>query len=65
MENKTEFLRIVGANIKSIRKKKNIEVKEVAVGLGITVQAFGAIENGKVDLNLSSQPSKSHLAESA
>ena len=46
MKNKEEFLKKVGLNIKQIRKTKNQEVKEAAVGLGVTVQTVGAIENG-------------------
>jgi transcriptional regulator with XRE-family HTH domain len=53
MKNKEEFLKKVGLNIKQIRKAKKQEVKEAASGLGITIQAVGAIENGKVDLNIS------------
>ncbi len=53
MENKNLFLKKIGENIKEIRKSKMQEVKEVARGLGITVQALGAIENGKTDLHIS------------
>lgn len=52
MENKSAFLKKIGENIKYIRKAKKLEVKEVAPGLGISPQAYGAIENGKVDLNI-------------
>jgi transcriptional regulator with XRE-family HTH domain len=52
MENKEAFLKKIGANIKEIRKSKKQEVKDAASGLGISVQALGAIENGKVDLNV-------------
>ncbi len=52
MENKESFLKKIGANIKAVRKEKRQEVKEAANALGITVQAYGAIENGKVDLNI-------------
>lgn len=53
MKNKEEFLKEVGSNIKQIRRAKSQEVKEAAMGLGVTVQTVGAIENGKVDLNIS------------
>ncbi len=52
MENKEMFLKKIGANIKEIRKSKKQEVKDAASGLGISVQALGAIDNGKVDLNI-------------
>lgn len=53
MDNKDEFLKRVGANIRELRKLKNPEVKQAASALGISPQALGAIENGKVDLNVS------------
>jgi transcriptional regulator with XRE-family HTH domain len=53
MENKESFLKKIGANIKEIRKSKKQEVKEAAMGLGISVQAYGKIENGGTDLNIS------------
>ena len=52
MENKEIFLKKIGANIKEIRKTKKQEVKDAAKGLGISVQALGAIENGKTDVNV-------------
>jgi transcriptional regulator with XRE-family HTH domain len=52
MENKEEYLKRIGDNIKEIRKFKKQEVKEAAKGLDITVQALGALENGKVDFNI-------------
>ncbi len=51
--NKALLLKSVGANIKKLRKQKNMEVKEFASKLKITPQAVGKIENGVVDLNLS------------
>ena len=53
MEKKEAFLKIIGTNIKKIRRRKGMEVKEVASKLDITQQGYGAIENGKVDLNIS------------
>jgi transcriptional regulator with XRE-family HTH domain len=53
MENKEAFLNKIGANIREIRKSKKQEPKEVAKGLGISVQAYGQIENGGTDLNIS------------
>ena len=53
MENKEKFLREIGNNIQKIREEKRIERKVVAKSLDITVQAFGEIENGHVDLNIS------------
>ena len=53
MENKELFLKKIGENIKEIRKSRKQEVKFAASGIGISVQAMGAIENGKVDLNIS------------
>lgn len=52
-ENKLAFLRKVGQNLKEIRKEKQMEVKEIASKLKITPQAYGNIENGKTDLNIS------------
>jgi transcriptional regulator with XRE-family HTH domain len=53
MENKDAFLKKIGANIKEIRKSKKYEPKAVAVGLGMSVQAYGKIENAGTDLNIS------------
>ncbi len=53
MENKDAFLKKIGANIKEIRKSKNYEPKAVASGLNMSVQAYGKIENGGTDLNIS------------
>lgn len=53
MENKEIFLKKIGRNIKEIRKLKKQEVKDAASGLGISVQAYGKIENGCTDLNVS------------
>ncbi len=53
MENKDKFLKGVGDNIRNIRIENNLEIKAVASKLGITIQAYGKIENGKVDLNIS------------
>jgi transcriptional regulator with XRE-family HTH domain len=50
---KTILLKTVGANIKKLRKQKQMEVKEFAAKLNISVQAVSKIENGGVDLNLS------------
>ena len=52
MNNKDEFLKKVGENIKNIRNEKGFEIKKVAADLGISPQAYGKIENGKVDLNI-------------
>ena len=51
--NKNSLLKKVGENLKQIRKEKQMEVKEVVAKLKITPQAYGNIENGKVDLNIS------------
>ena len=53
MENKEMFLKKIGRNTKEIRKYKKQEVKDAASGLGISVQAYGKIENGGTDLNIS------------
>jgi transcriptional regulator with XRE-family HTH domain len=53
MENKEAFLKKIGANIRGIRKLKKKEPKDAASGLGISVQAYGKIENGGTDLNIS------------
>lgn len=53
MENKEIYLKKIGKNIKEIRKVKKKEVKDAARGLGISVQAYGKIENGGTDLNIS------------
>jgi transcriptional regulator with XRE-family HTH domain len=53
MENKEAFLKKIGINIKKIRESKNQERKEAAKGLDISVQAYGEIENGGTDLNIS------------
>jgi transcriptional regulator with XRE-family HTH domain len=53
MENKEAYLKRLGTNIREIRKLKKQEVKEAAKGIGVTVQALGALENGKVDFNIS------------
>ena len=53
MENKEVFLKKVGANIRDIRKLKKKEPKDVAKGLSMSVQAYGKIENGGTDLNIS------------
>jgi transcriptional regulator with XRE-family HTH domain len=50
---KSLLLKTVGANIKKLRKEKNMEVKEFASKLKITPQAVGQLENGMVDFNLS------------
>jgi transcriptional regulator with XRE-family HTH domain len=47
------FLKKIGDNITKIRESKNQERKESAKGLGISVQAYGEIENGGTDLNIS------------
>ena len=53
MENKEKFLKEIGNNIQKIREEKRIERKAVAKNLDISPQAFGEIENGHVDLNVS------------
>jgi transcriptional regulator with XRE-family HTH domain len=53
MENKETLLKKIGANIRDIRKLKKKESKDAAKGLGISVQAYGKIENGGTDLNIS------------
>ncbi|MBL0145821.1 MAG: helix-turn-helix transcriptional regulator [Chitinophagaceae bacterium] len=53
MENKELLLRQIGVNIRKIRTSNNMEPKEAARKLDISVQGYGAIENGKVDLNIS------------
>ena len=53
MTTKAVLLKSIGQNLRNIRKQNNLEVKEVAGGLQISVQAYGAIENGKVDINMS------------
>jgi transcriptional regulator with XRE-family HTH domain len=51
--NKDTLLKKVGENLRNIRKEKQMEIKEVVKKLKITPQAYGNIENGKVDLNMS------------
>jgi transcriptional regulator with XRE-family HTH domain len=51
--NKNSLLKQVGQNLKKIRKEKKLEIKDVVTQLRITPQAYGNIENGKVDLNIS------------
>jgi transcriptional regulator with XRE-family HTH domain len=53
MENKEAFLKQIGENIKEIRRQKKVEVKDIASNLDISVQAYGRIENGKTDVNIS------------
>ena len=50
---KTLLLKEMGAKIKKLRKKRQIEVKAFASILKITPQAVSKIENGRVDLNMS------------
>jgi transcriptional regulator with XRE-family HTH domain len=51
--NKDDLLKKVGENLRNIRKEKQMEIKEVGSKLKITPQAYGNIENGKVDLSMS------------
>lgn len=53
LSNKETYLKLIGANIKQIRKEQSIEIKEAAHALGISVQAYGKIENGMTDINIS------------
>jgi transcriptional regulator with XRE-family HTH domain len=53
MDNKELFLKQIGENIKEIRRQKKVEAKDIASNLKMSVQAYGKIENGKTDLNLS------------
>ncbi len=50
---KTKYLKEVGQNLRKIRIGKRLEIKEVVSKLKISAQAYGKIENGKVDLNIS------------
>ena len=50
---KARLLKVMGANIKKLRKEKQMEVKAFARKLNITQQAVSKIENGMVDLNVS------------
>ena len=52
-EKKEKVLKNIGANIQNIRKEKGKERKEIADQLGLTVQGYGNIENGKTDLSIS------------
>jgi DNA-binding XRE family transcriptional regulator len=51
MNLKQKLLKQIGQNILSIRIEKRIERKQAAFAIGITEQAYGQIENGKIDLN--------------
>lgn len=53
LSNKETYLKLIGANIKQIRKEQSIEIKEAAHALGISVQAYGKIVNGMTDINIS------------
>jgi transcriptional regulator with XRE-family HTH domain len=53
MENRELYLKNIGNNIRAIRLEKKLEIKQVAAKLGISIQAYGKIENGKTDLNIS------------
>jgi len=50
---KALLLKEMGAKIKKLRRKRQIEVKGFASTLKITPQAVSKIERGKVDLNVS------------
>jgi transcriptional regulator with XRE-family HTH domain len=50
---KDNLLRLIGQHIKAKRKERNIEIKEISKLLKITIQAYGNIENGKTDINVS------------
>jgi transcriptional regulator with XRE-family HTH domain len=53
MENRELYLKNIGNNIRAIRLEKKLEIKQVAAMLDISIQAYGKIENGKTDLNIS------------
>lgn len=48
-----EELTIIGENIRRIRKKKELSLKDLAGLVGISVPFLSQIENGKVNFNLS------------
>lgn len=50
---KTLLLKEMGANIKKLRRERQIEVKAFAGKLKISPQAISKIEKGMVDLNVS------------
>ncbi len=48
-----EELTIIGENIRRIRKKKGLGLKDLTESVGISVPFLSQIENGKVNFNLS------------
>jgi len=52
-ENKSFILHEIGCRLRSIRKLKGVEIKQIASFLELTPQAYGNIENGKVDIGIS------------
>lgn len=52
-KNKTELLKKIGLNLRSIRLQKGVTPKEMASLLSITLQAYNNIENGKTNLSIS------------
>ncbi len=50
---KEQYLKQIGQNLKEIRITKRKEIKEVVSKLKISAQAYGKIESGKTDLNIS------------
>ncbi len=53
LDKKQKMQKEIGRNIQSLRKIKGKEIKEMAVLLDITPQAYGNIENGKTDICIS------------
>jgi transcriptional regulator with XRE-family HTH domain len=52
-KNKTELLKKIGLNLRTIRLQKGVTPKEMAALLAITLQAYNNIENGKTNLSIS------------
>lgn len=53
MEPTIMFLQKIGADIKSIRKKKLIKQDTLAKGVGLTKSEISRIENGKREIGVS------------
>lgn len=52
MQNPEEFYKVVGANIKRIRKKKGIKQVDFAGELGVEPSVIAKIEAGKKNITL-------------
>ena len=50
MNNGQHFLKQLGLSIQSTRKSKGVMKKEIAINLRMTEQAYGRIENGRVNV---------------